>query len=83
MDERKPGIKEWAKIRNRRPARYFKFWYQTNSGSEVMTDIMDEETAMEWLQNNQQHITAMHIQETMTSREAMVLLKRYNGDDEE
>lgn len=80
--ERKPGIKEWAKIRNRRPARYFKFWYQTNSGSEVMTDVMDEETAIEWLQNNSQRITAMHVQETMTSREAMRLMRAYGDDDD-
>ena len=82
--ERKPGIKEWAKVKARRKAismRNFKFWYETNSGSVVMTEIMTEDDAIEWLANNEQPITGMLFSERMSSKQAYALIKPEVTDD--
>lgn len=82
--ERKPGIREWAKIKARQKIismRSFKFWYETNSGSVVMTDVMSEDDAITWLSNNQQPITAMMLNERMTSKQAYELISPEVDDD--
>jgi len=84
-DERKPSIKEWAKIRARQrklEARSFRFWYETNSSSVIATEVMGEAEALEWLASNQQLITSMLISERMTSKEAYVLLNRSDDEDD-
>ena len=82
--ERKPGIKEWAKIRARQKEismRNFKFWYETNSGSIVMTEVLTEAEAIDWLSNNEQPITGLLFNEKMTSKEAYALIKQEATDN--
>jgi hypothetical protein len=59
----------------------FKFWFETKSGNQMMTEFMDQGEATLWLRTNQQHIVGMQIIERMSREEAM----RYVGikEDEE
>lgn len=69
-----------AKKRKQDSTAIYKFWYATNSGCIVMTDIMGEEEALEWLEGNSQHITCFQVTERMTRVEVLKLMQVVKGE---
>lgn len=57
--------------------RLFKFWYETKSSNVVMTDVMLEKDAIDWLKMNSYAIVACQINERTTAEK---LLKQILGE---